>query len=384
MEFDPLWLVLAAPLLFAAGWVAARWDFRQLRQERTESPRAYFEGLNLLLNERHDEAIDAFVEAVQNDPDTAELHFALGNLFRRRGEFERAVRVHQHLLERADLSADQRLRAQLALAQDFLAAGLFDRAEAAYKLLLGSRFEQEASLALLNIHERTRDWPQALTAAERLQSLGAGSFTQRMAHYQCQMAEALSPEQATQSQALLAKAHQTSPQSARPLVARVEQALAAGDSPAALAAAESLANASPSHLGLVAAPLVAHMSDADLPGLGSRLAQLLERAQTASPSGDVTLAVLQLAARLHRDLTEPLTQALNERTDLRFARRVVEATETLPHRPQLLAAIDAALRPLDRYRCAACGFEATRYFWQCPGCHSWDSFPPRRLVEDLR
>ena len=122
------------------------------------TPKAYHKGLNLLLNEEHDKAIDAFIEAVQQDPDTSDLHFALGNLFRRRGEYERAVRVHQHLLGRADLPKDERVRAQHALAQDYMKAGLFDRAEDAYKALAGSAFDTESRLALLDLHERARDW----------------------------------------------------------------------------------------------------------------------------------------------------------------------------------------------------------------------------------
>ena len=103
MDFDLQWLLLGLPVMFALGWAASRFDLRQWKREQRESPKAYFKGLNLLLNEQHDKAIDAFIEAVQNDPDTSELHFALGNLFRRRGEVDRAVRVHQHLLNRGDL-----------------------------------------------------------------------------------------------------------------------------------------------------------------------------------------------------------------------------------------------------------------------------------------
>jgi lipopolysaccharide assembly protein B len=98
MEFDISWVLFGLPLAFGLGWVASRVDIRQLRFENRQTPRAYFKGLNYLLNEQQDQAIDAFIEAVQHDPDTSELHFALGNLFRRRGEYERAVRVHQHLL----------------------------------------------------------------------------------------------------------------------------------------------------------------------------------------------------------------------------------------------------------------------------------------------
>lgn len=136
MEFDlQAWLLIGLPLAFVLGWLASRLDVRQMRREHVDSPKAYYKGLNLLLNEQQDKAIDAFIEAVQNDPDTTELHFALGNLFRRRGEFERSVRVHQHLLARADLPASERDRAQHALAQDYMKAGLFDRAEAALSLI---------------------------------------------------------------------------------------------------------------------------------------------------------------------------------------------------------------------------------------------------------
>ena len=104
MELDLIWILIGLPVAFGLGWLASRLDLRQLRIDNRQAPRAYFKGLNFLLNEQQDKAIDAFIEAVQNDPDTSELHFALGNLFRRRGEYERAVRVHEHLLSRGDLS----------------------------------------------------------------------------------------------------------------------------------------------------------------------------------------------------------------------------------------------------------------------------------------
>eukprot|EP01035_Chromulina_nebulosa_P036525 gene36525-49207_t len=147
MDFDPSWLLIGLPIAFVLGWLASRFDIRQLKLENRQAPKAYFRGLNFLLNEQQDQAIDAFIEAVQNDPDTQELHFALGNLFRRRGEYQRAVRVHEHLLGRGDLSRTDRERAQHALAQDFLRAGLLDRAEAALQKLEGTRYENEARLS---------------------------------------------------------------------------------------------------------------------------------------------------------------------------------------------------------------------------------------------
>ena len=167
MEFDLSLTLLALPIAFVFGWLASRIDVKQLRLENRQAPKAYFKGLNFLLNEQQDQAIDAFIEAVQIDPDTSELHFALGNMFRRRGEYERAVRVHQHLLSRADLIPDDRHRAQYALALDYMKAGLLDRAEEALHKLDGTRFESQAQLALLANCERSRDWNPADTGVLR-------------------------------------------------------------------------------------------------------------------------------------------------------------------------------------------------------------------------
>ena len=144
MDFDAQWLLWALPLAFALGWLASRLDIGQWRRDQRDSRKVYYRGLNLLLNEQHDKAIDTFIEAVQRDPDTSDLHFALGSMFRRRGEYERAVRVHQHLLARADLGLAERERAQYALAQDYMKAGLFDRAEAAFRDLAATSFATES------------------------------------------------------------------------------------------------------------------------------------------------------------------------------------------------------------------------------------------------
>src|SRR3954452_6369367 len=198
MDFDLQWLLWGLPLAFVLGWLASRVDVRQWKREQNDSPKVYYKGLNLLLNEQQDKAIDAFIEAVQHDPDTSDLHFALGNLFRRRGEYERAVRVHEHLLSRGDLSRIERHRAQHALALDFLKAGLLDRAEEALRKLEGTAHEGQALLALLAIYERTRDWAQASEIAHKLEAGSPGQFAARQAHYLCEQATSATPAAAEQ------------------------------------------------------------------------------------------------------------------------------------------------------------------------------------------
>src|SRR5574341_115404 len=157
MEIEYWWL-LALPAFFALGWFAARVDIKQLLSESRVLPLSYFKGLNFLLNEQPDKAIEAFIEVVKVDPQTIELHFALGGLFRRRGEVERAIRMHQNLVDRADLANDQRVVALYELAQDHLKAGLLDRAEDMFARLRGTSGEPRALQHLLEIYEQEKDW----------------------------------------------------------------------------------------------------------------------------------------------------------------------------------------------------------------------------------
>src|SRR5690349_1202250 len=163
MEFE-IWWLLAVPVFFGLGWIAARVDIKQLLSESRTLPRAYFKGLNLLLNDQPDKAIDAFIEIVTLDPETADMHFALGNLFRRRGEIERAIRVHQNLLARPDLPLEQRTQAQYELGMDYLKAGLLDRAEETFNGLVDSSYSVQARRSLLEIYQREKEWSRAIEA----------------------------------------------------------------------------------------------------------------------------------------------------------------------------------------------------------------------------
>jgi lipopolysaccharide biosynthesis regulator YciM len=381
MDFDLRWLLIALPVAFALGWLASKLDTRQWKREQRDAPKTFFKGLNLLLNEQQDKAIDAFIEAVQNDPDTSELHFALGNLFRRRGEYERAVRVHQHLLQRGDLPLAERERAQYALAQDFFKAGLFDRAEEAYAALRGTAFETEAELALLSLYERSRDWRKAAEVARHLEQGGSGSFAGRIANYLCELAqEAQGQGDDAQAQALLAEARKVAPRAARAHVLAGQMLARRGQPEQAMAAYAGLLSASPEAFHLVARDY----ADAALAaGLEQQALVTLQTQYQRSPGMQLLAAI----ARLDPDTTaqrQRLVQHLRAEPSLSAARALVQqsgAQLSEEEAPLLTAALDHAVRPLQRYRCAACGFEAQHYFWQCPGCLSWDSYPPRHVEE---
>src|SRR4051812_43308727 len=185
MEFEYWWL-LGFPLFFGLGWVAARIDIRHLVRESRALPRSYFKGLNFLLMEQPDKAIEAFIEVVKVDPETIELHFALGSLFRRRGEYDRAIRMHQNLLERTGLPAEQKVIALAELGQDYLKAGIFDRAEEVFTRLAEGPQAAAARRHLLEIYQQEKDWSRAIDMARKL---GAGATEPRdLAQMLCELA----------------------------------------------------------------------------------------------------------------------------------------------------------------------------------------------------
>ena len=385
MDFDYQWLLIGLPAAFALGWLASRFDIRQFRRSQRDAPRAYFHGLNLLLNEQQDKAIDAFIEAVQNDPDTTELHFALGNLFRRRGEFERSVRVHQHLLQRADLSRIDRDRAQLALAQDFMKAGLFDRAEEAWRALHGTAFDSQAQLALLSIFERSHDWAKAAEVAVELERAAPGSFATRVAHHHCELALEADARGDTQAgDQALQKARAAAPEAPRAQLLAGQRLVRAGEPAQALLIWDALRAQHVAAFMLVASDY-ARCALATEQADSARQALLEQHARYPAMDLLRALALLPLAgAEGETHAAKRWVTHVREHGSLAAAAEVLALAPTAwPADAQAAAhsAVANAARPLQRYRCAACGFEAQHYFWQCPGCLSWDSYPAQKLEE---
>jgi len=386
MDFE-LWWLLGIPAFFGLGWIAARVDIRAVVSESRTLPRGYFRGLNHLLNDQPDKAIDSFIEIVKLDPETADMHFALGNLFRRRGETERAIRVHQNLLSRPDLPAEQRAHAEYELGQDYLKAGLLDRAEETYTRLLDTSYAVQGRKALLEIYQREKEWTRAIEAALALQESGAGSRQKEIAQFYCELAQdALVHMKPDDAEALLEKALQADRSSVRATILCGDAQLAKGDTEAALLTWRRVEQQSVPHTALVATRLMD----------GYRKLGRLEEG--------VSLLKSYLEQASSIDLLEVVFKAVIELDGVEGAKQVVidelRRTPTLLGLDKLLEArmmdapgavlselsmvknlVHGYTQKLARYQCSHCGFKARQFYWHCPGCSRWDSYPPRRTEE---
>jgi lipopolysaccharide biosynthesis regulator YciM len=387
MDSAPWWLLIAPFLLFGLGWIAARIDIGHLLTESRALPTSYFKGLNFLLNEQPDRAIDAFIEVVKLDPETIELHFALGNLFRRRGETERAIRMHQNLLSRPDLPGDQRGHAMFELGQDYLKAGLLDRAEEAFRQLSEGAHATEAKRHLLEIFQLEKEWHKAIEAAFELQESGAGSNQVRIAQFHCELAQtAMNESRLDDAHADLEAALAANRRSVRALVLLGDVAVQKGLDEDAIAAWKRVEQQSAPHVALVGERLI------DAYRRLGRFAEGLKLVKSyldAYPSIDLLEVVLRATAEadgpevanglareaLHRS---PSLLALGQYLDTRSQLATPNERDDLEVVKNL---IHNHTRRIGRYICSNCGFKARQFHWQCPGCTHWESYPPRRSEE---
>jgi lipopolysaccharide assembly protein B len=387
MEFEP-WMLLAFPLFFGMGWLAARIDIKQLVNESSALPRSYFQGLNFLLNEQQDKAIDAFIEVVKVDPQTVELHFALGSLFRRRGEVDRALRMHLNLVERADLDDDKRQQALFELAQDYLKAGILDRAEELFRDLQQTSYAKSALDFLLEIYQKEQDWLKAIDVTQRLTRLTGEPHYREVAFFYCELAAGeISHGKFDAARTHLGQALAVNPQSVRASMMLGDMEDAAGNHAGAIETWQRIEQQDPQYLPLVAERLLA--------------------AYQKSGRGDEGIALLQQYLSRHHhslDLVNVLFNAILQRDGGEAAYQMVrdelQRNPTLLGLDKLLEArlLDQSLqrredvelvknlvhqrtRSLAMYRCTSCGFKARQFYWHCPACHGWETYAPRRSEE---
>jgi lipopolysaccharide assembly protein B len=393
------WGVLLALVFFAVGWFVARVDLKQLLMESRAMPQSYFKGLNFLLNEQQDKAIEAFIEVTKANPEAVELQFALGNLFRRRGEVDRAIRVHQNLSERTDLSAEQRTTALLELALDYQKSGLLDHAERILADLsgkgAGTEAQQRQTLRLLlDLYVQEKGWQKAIDVAERLDAgnhsapgVGPHRLQKETANFYCELAsDEYSMGKFEAANKHLDAALATDEKCVRANLMRGEWLASQAAHTEAIATWRKIESQDPGYLGLAAENILASYR---VLGRGEAGLSDLRTLQAKHPGLDLLNAIFQ--ATLDADGPQAAYELV--KADLRNNPTLVGLDRLLE--AQVLAApeerkadlnvlkelVHAHSSRLAVYLCKQCGFKAKQFYWHCPACGGWETFPPRRTAE---
>ena len=386
MEFEP-WMLLIFPLFFGMGWLAARIDIKDLLSENHTLPQSYFKGLNFLLNEQQDKAIEAFIEVVKVDPQTVELHFALGSLFRRRGEVDRALRMHHNLVDRADLDNARRQQAVFELAQDYLKAGILDRAESLFRELQKSVYAKPSLEFLLELFQKERDWLKAIDAARQLAAVSGESYAKLIALFYCELAqEALTGGDQNFTREYLKQALAACPDCVRASIMLGDLAFSGGDRQGAIAYWKSIETQDARYLPLVADRMLQAFVDVGREPEGIALLRgYLDKYHSVDMMNILFAAVSRsegaaAAYQLVRDALQKNPSLIG--LDKLLEARLLEVPEDRRADVEMVRnLLQQRTRNLAMYHCSRCGFKARQFYWHCPACQSWDSYLPRRTEE---
>ncbi len=383
-----LWILL--PVAAASGWYVAR---RSAKQAATgEGPGGlrsdYFKGINYLLNEQPDKAIEIFIKVLEVDTETVETHLALGNLYRRRGEVDRAIRIHQNLIARTNLSVEQRNEALLELGQDYLSAGLLDRAENLFKeLTQAPTYREQALRQLVDIYEQEKDWAQAIDTARELGELTGKRQDAVIAHYYCE--RAITHKQEGNAPAVLEQVHAALASNSGCVRASLLEGDALsdlGDFRGAIDAYKRVEEQDPDYVPEAVARMRRCFDELELSDeLQRYLSRVLQRYGWITAL--LALAEMKLETHGRQAAVDFIASELEERASVRALDRLLEIElessggERVEHL-HLLKRITTELvsgRPV--YKCTQCGFPGKSMHWQCPSCKHWDTVKPIQGIE---
>ncbi|TCW32142.1 lipopolysaccharide assembly protein LapB [Gulbenkiania mobilis] len=382
MELD-LWWLLLFPAFFALGWFAARVDMRTVLKQARAVPAGFFRGLDALVEDRTGEAAQALAEVAQQQPGTVDLQLTLGKLYRRRGENDRAIRLHQALLDWPDLPAAQRDAVRFELAQDFSKAGLVDRAEEILSRLVDGNMALAARQQLLDIYQQDRDWLKAITVARALRS-DVHTFHHEVAQFYCELAQGeLYRSNYAQTRTYLAEAFSANRKCVRASLLQGDLELAEGNVEAAIAAWQGIEKQNFEYLSMAAERLFDAYEQQGRPMEGIALLRGYLR---TFPQLELTDLLYQKVATYEGEpkALEVLREAVHARPSLAGVYRLIEAqmVELSPEsRLDAEVARGVVMKHAQRltvHRCKRCNFRSRAFFWHCPACGEWESFTPNR------
>ena len=343
----------------------------------------YFAGLNYLLNEQQDKAIDSFASMLEVNSDTADIQLALGNLYRKRGEVDRSIRIHQNLIARPSLASTDKNLALLELGYDYMAAGLLDRAENIFHELSGDLTHHEVCIQqLLAIYQLTNEWNKAIQMAAKLQTPLSEANSIKLSHFYCELAQdSLKKSEHGVAKKFIKKAHQTSSNCVRATLLHAELHMSIGEYKKALKGYREIILQDITFLPEAIAPIVNCYSHLDNK---IELEKYLQEVIKKGGGTSVILAyaeILQVksgAAVASKFIAAQLEKQPSLKGVLRLIELQVESTQDSGESSLLVLnkVVSKLLEDKPVYHCSYCGFDSKSLFWQCPGCKSWGSVKP--------
>lgn len=346
----------------------------------------YFRGINYLLNEQPDKALEVFLQLAEVTPETVETHLSLGNLFRRRGEMDNAIRCHQNIIKQTELSTEERNHALLELGEDYLRAGLLDRAEELFATLAEQEIATRTALQrLLNIFQQEHEWQSAIKVAQQLQRVTGDSSQTMIAHFYCELAS--EQHQGGDQQAalqLLKQAEQADPRCARLWIQRARLATENGRHERAVAHYRQACEVDPDCLPLVLDTLIdAYRQAGQLPQAEQFLSEWLrDNTDTSAVIAAVELTREQQGVN---DANQFLLRELKRQPTVGKMRALLQLSEADNTRGfpllDVFSQLSDSLREYENgYQCRVCGLDGHTHHWHCPSCRSWNTTLPVRGI----
>lgn len=383
-------LFLLLPVAAAYGWYMGRRSAQQdKKQEANRLSREYVTGVNFLLSNEQDKAVNLFLEMLKEDSSAIEAHLTLGNLFRSRGEVDRAIRIHQSLMESSSLDYDQRLLATQQLGRDYMVAGLYDRAEDMFSQLIDeTHFRESALMQLVNIYQMTSEWQKAIDITERLVRLGKIKQLKLVAHFYCELAlQAMVNESMERALALLRKAESADKHCARVSIMLGRIWISKQEDKKASVALERVLEQDPNLVSEVLPMLEECYQRLNAP---QQWEAFLHRCVEKNSGSMAELYLAQIVEKQQglEAAQGYLSQQLDKQPTLRGFHQLVSyylaevedgrAKESLG---VLRNMVGEQIRHKPRYRCQKCGFTANAIYWHCPSCRSWSTIKPIRGLD---
>ena len=385
MSSNWLYIVyLLLPVAFISGWWSAKRHYiSSYKDKKRKLHPDYFKGLNYVLNEEPDKAIEIFVKMIEVDSETVETHLALGNLFRRRGEVDRAIRIHQNLIARPSLSKEFRAQALLELGMDYLRLGILDRAEGLFSELIESDIlTAQAFTYLLDIYQQEQDWDKAITTAKRLESITGEKHEQLIAQFYCELAQRdLSSDNVKSAKSNLKRALNLDGKCVRASLMEADVLMNSQNYRSAISALKRIEKQDSDYTDEALLPLQKCFNELQHEDKYIEyLNDLLNRHGGTKP-------LIMLTEIIARNKSQ--SEALSLISDKLSSHPTVIGVDHLINyiipksdgeiKKHLSTIKELTTRLLDKrsvYKCNICGYEAIHIHWHCPSCKKWNTVKP--------